>query len=132
MTTIRFRCVASALPASVISRLRAITNLSIAEIRERAAANEALLEITAFQGDWQERRRLLAAVARDIAAGALPLSMSLAHRNGEESIAPQTLENLIQQFREIELETQTDTMLELGEIDDPSQFTPDDEDWTRT
>jgi hypothetical protein len=41
------------------------------------------------------------------------------------------LQNLIGHFRHIELETQCDTMLELGEIDDPSQFSPYDDDWTK-
>jgi hypothetical protein len=40
------------------------------------------------------------------------------------------LKNMIQHFRQIELETQTDVALETGDIHDPRDFIPRDADWT--
>jgi hypothetical protein len=52
--------------------------------------------------------------------------------NGIDSPVPLAmLMNLIQGFRQTELETQMDIALETGDIDDPRDFTPSDEDWTR-
>ena len=108
-----------------------MTRLSIAEIRDRAASGTPLLEVTAFDRDWQDARVLLVRIAREIAAGELPLTVSEVHGSSESSVSPELLSNLIQHFRGIELQTQRDTMLELGELDDPAEFTPYDEDWTR-
>jgi hypothetical protein len=38
---------------------------------------------------------------------------------------------MIQHFRQIELETQTDVALETGDIHDPRDFIPRDADWTQ-
>lgn len=131
MTTLRFRSSDSILSAGLIAQLRRITQLSIAEIRSRAANHVPLFDITAFQNDWQETRYRLVQVAREIEAGRLPLIVTEVHDNDESPVPIEMLRNLIQQFREIELQTQRDTMLEMGEISDPSEFEPYDEDWTQ-
>lgn len=116
---------------SLISRLRQITRLSISEIRTRAVAGDVIFEITPFQNNWQEIRYELVRIAHEIADGALPLKVTKAYGDDESSVSVQMLYNLIGHFRQIEIETQRDTMLELGEISDPSEFTPHDEDWTK-
>ena len=108
-----------------------MTSLSIAEIRSRAAAGDAIFEITPFKSNWQDVRHSLVDIAREMASGSLSLRVTEAHGNRESPVSVQMLKNLIAHFRQIELDTQRDTMLELGEISDPSEFTPDDEDWTR-
>ena len=131
MSTLRFRTADATLPTSAIVPLRRITNLSIAEIKQRAANGEAILEITPFENDWEETRSLLVQVAREMEAGKLPLTVAEVDDAEEESpVSLEMLKNLIQHYREIELQTECNTMLELGEISDPSEFEPEDEDWT--
>jgi hypothetical protein len=131
MTTLRFRADVSNLSAPNISRLREFTGLSIADIRARASAGTPLLEITAFNNNWQDERLRLVRIANDIEAGQLPLRISELHQTQEHPVTLEILRNHIAHFRQIELETQRNAMLELGEIDDPSQFVPYDDDWTR-
>ena len=69
MTTLRFRSAEPVLSATLVMRLRRMTRLSIAEIRDRAASGTPLLEVTAFDRDWQDARVLLVRIAREIAAG---------------------------------------------------------------
>jgi hypothetical protein len=130
MTVLRFRSEAPSLSSSLISRLRRLTQLSIAEMRRRAASGEPLLEITSFQGDWDRNRVLLAQLAKEIAAGTLPLSVAEVFADAESPMSPDGLRNLLQQFRQIETDTQMHTALELGDITDPSEFEPYD-DWTQ-
>lgn len=131
MTILRFRASESPLSAALLSRLRQITPLSISEIRSRASAGEPLLEISAFTNTWREDRRKLVTITNEIQAGLLPLTVTEVHGSKESPVSINMLRNLIAHFRQIELDTQRDTMLEMGEIDDPSQFTPHDEDWTK-
>lgn len=126
-----FRCTDSKPHASSISRLRSLTSLSISDIRTRAAKGEALIEIEAFRNDWQEARLLLVNLSRLIEDGSLPLSVSDLEDGVESPVSPEMLRGLIDHYRGIELETQMHTELELGEINDRSEFVPQDEDWTR-
>lgn len=129
--TLRFRAAESTLPVALISRLRKLTGLSIADLRGRAASGETLFEIIPFNSDWEDRRTVLVQVARQIREGSLPLVVSEVYEDGTESpVSPEMLHNLIQQYRGIELDTQRSVALESGEIDDPDDFEPDDEDWT--
>jgi len=89
-----------------------------------------LIEITPFQNDWEETRLVLVSLSNSINEGSLPLTVSERLENGESCVSPELLRNLIQHFREIELETRRNTELELGEIIDSTEFEPDDEDWT--
>lgn len=75
---------------------------------------------------------MLKRLADAIRAGDLPLKVTEAWGDDEAPLSTQDLTNLIRQCREIELQTVRDKRLELGEITDPSQFVPDeDDDWTR-
>jgi hypothetical protein len=103
----------------------------MAEIRSRAVAGDPVFEVTPFQSDWQDLRRVLVQVARDISSGLLQLTVTERFASREEPVSLEMLHHLINQFRQIELDTQRDTMLELGEITDPAEFAPYDEDWTR-
>jgi hypothetical protein len=132
VSTLRFRLTDAAPSVAIISELRKLTSLSIAELRARAAAGLPLMEITPFTNTWHDDRAQLVDIARRIESGQLPLSVVEVFDDESESpVSTTMLHNLIQHFREIELQTQTDTMLELGEIEAPSQFEPYDKDWTR-
>lgn len=128
---LRFRSAEPRPSAATIARLRGITGLSISDIRNRAAQGEPLIEIVAFRGDWKQSRALLVQLAEGIEDGSLPLTVAEVSENSEAPVSPQVLRNLIQSYRQIELETQADTELELGEISSPGEFQPYDEDWTQ-
>ncbi len=131
MTTLRFRAASDSVPTSLIARLRKMTSLSISDIRQRAASGTPLLEITPFENDWEDTRELLVELAQEIATGELPLTVCEVFDEQESPVDNEMLTNLIGQCREIELETQRNTMLESGEISDPDDFEPQDEDWTQ-
>lgn len=115
----------------MIPRLRALTGLPISEIRHRIAMSQPLLEIVAFRNDWQETRYKLVRIARQIADGSLPLAVTEVVHEIESPVPLPMLLNLIQHFRQLELQTQMDVALETGEIDDPRDFIPQDADWTK-
>ncbi len=115
----------------MIATLRALTGLSIAEIRNRVASSQPLLEIVPFRNDWQNTRQKLVQIARRIEDGSLPLTVTEEANGVDVAVPLPMLLNLIQHFRQIELETQADIALETGDIDDPRDFVPPDADWTR-
>lgn len=115
----------------MIPALRKLTGLSISEIRSRVTTSQPLLEIVAFRNDWQDARHKLVQIARSIEDGSLPLTVTEGTNGADSAVPLQMLLNLIQHFRQIELETQTDVALETGDIDDPRDFVPRDADWTR-
>jgi hypothetical protein len=128
MTILRFRYEHNECPTVMIPALRALTGLSIAEIHKRIATSQPLLEIVAFRNDWEADRLKLVQIARQIGNGSLPLIVS-EETNGTDSPVPlPMLLNLIQHFCQIELETQTNIALETGDIDDPREFVPHNDD----
>lgn len=130
MATLLFRCADSNPPVTLIARFRELTQLSIGDIRQRIADGVPLIDIEPFRNDWQESRHLLVQLSRAIDNGSLPLSVSESLDGDESPVSPDMLRNLIQRYRGIEIEKQMHTDLELGEIDDPSEFQPHDDDWT--
>ncbi|MCC7419161.1 MAG: hypothetical protein IT428_02655 [Planctomycetaceae bacterium] len=132
MSTLRFRVAAGSLTTDLISRLRKLTPYSIAEIRQRVADGRPLVEIDAFENSWQDDRHLLKQLTDEIEAGTLPFVVSEGQGDKEEPVSLPALRNLIQHYREIEIETARSTELELGAIQHPDEFQPDeDDDWTR-
>jgi hypothetical protein len=104
----------------------------MSEIRDRARKGEPLLEVSAFTNQWHDDRHTLVDLARGIESNDLPFAITEVYEDGTESdVSITMLRNLLDQFRGIELQTQRDTMLELGEIENPDQFEPYDDDWTK-
>lgn len=104
----------------------------MSEIRDRARRGEPLVEVSAFTNQWQEDRQTLVDLARGMESNDLPFTVTEVCEDGTESdVSVSMLRNLLLHFREIELETQRDTMLQLGEIENPDQFEPYDEDWLK-
>ncbi|MFN5322385.1 MAG: hypothetical protein ACK49R_08790 [Planctomycetota bacterium] len=93
--------------------------------------SQPLFEIAAFRNDWQDNRVKLVQIAQQIGDGSLPLTVTEGTNGAESPVPLPMLFNLIQHFRQIELETQTDVAIETGDIDDSSEFVPRDEDWTQ-
>ena len=73
---------------------------------------------------------MLVRLSREIDGGTLPMTVVESVDGDESDVSPEMLRNLIQHYRAIEIETQMQTELELGEINDRSEFTPHDDDWT--
>ena len=131
--TLRFRYALTTLCVSDIPRLRALTNLSIGELRMRVAERAPLLEISAFENDWDHAREMLSFLADEIATGSLRLSISRLEEDDDDE-TPLTVENVhdvLSHFREIELQDQCSEDLRMGVIRDPSEFEPHDDDWTQ-
>jgi hypothetical protein len=125
----RFRCSRNQPTAADLQALRKWVSLGIAEIRRRAAANEALFEVSALEGDWHSNRIRLRELYTGIKNNSLPLMVSEARGNVDETLSLEKFYNRLRHLRQIELETQMHTQLELGEIGDRSEFQPYDEDW---
>ena len=122
MSVLRFRS-ADASP-SASSRLKTSPDHRSFNRRDSRACfvGEPLLAITPFESDWEDVRTRLVEIARDIEAGVLPLTVSEAVDEEDDDDSPvssEMLQNLIQHYRDIELQTERDSMLELGEIGDP-------------
>lgn len=131
MTILRFRYADTSCPVSMIAAMRSLTGLSIADIKDRIATSQPLFEIIAFRNDWQETRYTLVRIAKQLEEGTLPLTVTEESNGFVTPVPLSMLKNMIQHFRQIELETQTDVALETGDIDDPRDFIPRDADWTQ-
>jgi hypothetical protein len=115
----------------MIAAMRTLTGLSIADIKNRIATSQPLFEIVAFRNDWEKTRYTLVRIAKQIEEGTMPLIVTEESNGFVTEVPLSTLKNMIQRFRQIEIETRTDVELETGEIDDPRDFIPQDADWTR-
>ena len=130
MATLLFRCADPNPPISLIARFREFTQFSIGDIRQRITDGVPLIEIEPFRNDWQQSRHLLMRLSRAIDDGSLPLSVAESLDGDESPVTPDMLRNLIQRYRGIETDDQMHTDLQLGEINDPAEFQPHDDDWT--
>ena len=83
-----------------------------------------------FRKDWEETSYALVRMAKQIEEGTMPLTVTEESNGFVTPVPLPVLKKIIQHFRQIELETQTDVALETGEIDDPRDFIPRDTDWT--
>lgn len=84
---------------------------------DRPAQGVPLLEFSAFTNQWQDDRHTLVNLARGIEFNDLPFAVTEVYEDGTEcDISVTMLRNILSHFREIELQTEHDTMLELGEI----------------
>jgi ABC-type Na+ transport system ATPase subunit NatA len=128
---LRFRYADTTCPTAMIPTLRNLTGLSIAEIRRRIAISEPLYEITPFRNDWQEKREMLVAIARGIEDDSMPLIVTEKTNGVDTLVSLDMLKNIIQHFRQIELQIEIETMLKNGEINDPDEFISTEPDWTQ-
>ncbi|MFO0885805.1 MAG: hypothetical protein U0894_16745 [Pirellulales bacterium] len=131
MTILQFRYAQNECPASMIAALRALTGLSIADIRNRIAMSQPLFEIIPFRRDWVETRYKLVKIVKQIADGTLPFNVTEESNGFVTPVPIPMLQNIVHRLRQIELETQTDMALETGDIDDPNDFMPRDAAWTQ-
>ena len=111
---------------------RGISKKSISEIKEAAAQGYPVREFKAFSGEWRDERKELVEVYRHFESSENPpyRIKEVDNYGLDEFLTPEKLRNRIEHWREIELETECDIELELGEISHPDEFEPKSENWT--
>lgn len=104
-----------------------LTGESAMQVKKKVSAGLPLLEVVPWQKNWHHVRNRLPGLVEDER-----FRFAEVYENGdEEDLTPIRLRNRLEHWRGIELETQRDLDLEEGLIDDPEDFVPHDEDWSR-
>ncbi|PSF11693.1 hypothetical protein [Marinobacter shengliensis] len=115
---------------SDIKILRRISSLGISEIKEASAEGRAIRRFEIFGSEWETERMKLVEVYNLYASNSdTPFYILDTESDKPKKISPAELSNKIKFWREIELETQMNSDLENGYINNPSEFEPHDEDW---
>lgn len=129
----RFKVSHSHLSAGEIVALKSVSGRSISEIKGRAAAGKALLDIPTLSGEWPRSKRLVVSLLDQIEGGTLPLAVYLVEEVDEsvESEEPVTVgqaRDRLRFLREISIEQDMLMQLEQGFISSPDEYTPLDDD----
>ncbi len=124
MSSIRFRAGKKQLLPSELAAIRRASNLSISEIQRKALIAEWLFEIPIFSGEWPNSKPQLVNLLKAIQAGSLPL---LVFEYSETTLEEQALSitqafQRLQYFRDIALEQDMRTQLEMGYISSPEEY----------
>src|SRR5262245_8064334 len=134
MASIRFKSRTSLLPVDALRELRSLTTASVAELRLRAERGEPLLEFRVFCHPWDETKRSIRRVLELIENGRLPLLIFEFRGSAggfparEEELAPTTLRQRFETWKQIANEAQMLTELEEGYIKSPDEFVPNEDD----
>ena len=135
MESFRFRSSQRVLSAQVIHALRQFTLLDISELKARAAGGRPLLEFPILDNNWQESRRTIKRLLARIEQGDLLLDIT-EYREGddfapqEEPLSAAGLKERLHVLREINIEQDMASQLEMGYIKSPREYEPTDEDET--
>ncbi|EJE53094.1 hypothetical protein PMI14_02168 [Acidovorax sp. CF316] len=133
----RFKPSHQDLSAPQIAAIRRISPHSIAEIRRRAVANESVLDIPVFSGEWPASKAQVMALLHGIEAGTLPLAVFDAaisagapaqDSSPEQPLTVAQARQRLQVLRDIALEQDMHAQLEAGHIASPEEYTPLPED----
>lgn len=133
----RFKPSHQDLSAPQIAAIRRISPHSIAEIRRRAVANESVLDIAVFSGEWPASKAQVMALLHGIEAGTLPLAVFDAaisagapaqDSSPEQPLTVAQARQRLQVLRDIALEQDMHAQLEAGHIASPEEYTPLPED----
>ncbi len=116
------------LSAQQIAAIRRISPHSIAEIRRRAVANESVLDIPVFSGEWPASKAQVVALLRSIETGQMPLAVYAVRGSEEEHLGVAKARQRLQFLRGIALEQDMHAQLEAGHIGSPEEYTPLPED----
>ena len=122
----------SNLEAKDIKFLRGICKKSISEIREASASSKPIREIEIFETGWEEEKIEIVQIYRlFVSEPSPPFSVKEVDEYGlDETLTPEMFRNRIEHWRGIELETEMNNELELGEILHPDEFKPSSDEWT--
>lgn len=110
-----------------IRLLRSYSDASISEIRRAAETGSSIRDFRIFEGDWQSERIIIAKLYREFAgSSAVPFVLG---EEGQRFETPESFRQWLEGLRQIELQTQRDTDLEMGFIRTPEEFEPHDDEW---
>jgi hypothetical protein len=112
--------------------LRSLCSQSISEIKAASRNGVPVLSIESFEGDWESNRKILAKVAREyqVSGGVYFFVRTKEAEFDAEFLSPEEYIESLQGLRELELEAQLNSDLEMGYISSPEEFVPHDEEWT--
>lgn len=127
--TLRFKSSKQHLTASEVGALRGACDLSIAEIRSRAATDVFLLEIPVFSGEWPKSKPRLLSLLAAIENGSLPMRVLMVDESSDSSGCEEELTVLqareqLSRFREIALQQDMHQQLSLGHIKSEEEYVP--------
>lgn len=124
----RFKPSHPGLSALQIAAIRRVSPHSIAEIRRRAVANESVLDIAIFSGEWPASKAQVVELLQGIETGQMPLAVYAARGSEEEHLGVAKARQRLQLLRGIALEQDMHAQLEAGHIGSPEEYVPLPED----
>jgi hypothetical protein len=107
---------------------RALCRDSVATLRKKAEAREAIAEIRIFADAWRENRSRLPGWLKLLRGDPAAFAVSQVRDGEEEPLSAELFAARLAHLRQIELETQRQTDLEEGFITSPDEFEAHDED----
>ena len=101
------------------------------DIKQASSKQSALIEIESFDSNWEENKALLSTLSKLYSGeGEVPFSIwSYESDNDFSILSPEQFNEYLKGLRSIEIETQRNIDLEMGHINNPSEFEPHDDDW---
>lgn len=106
---------------------REISTKSISEILRASETKTSIRDFKILGTEWNEEKKVLAKIMnRFITDESVPFQLI----EDNELMTQEFAQNRLRFWRGIELETEMDVELELGEISHSHEFKPSSEDWT--
>ncbi|WP_336366437.1 hypothetical protein [Marinobacter sp. C2H3] len=117
--------------ATDIAQLRKLFGSAISDIKLASKLRKPLVEIEPFTTNWDEEKFYLAKLYRLLVGQAsVPFEiLEGSSLEDAEFLSSGALYSRLATLREIELEQQRLTDLEMGYIGSPEEFRPHDQDW---
>ncbi|MBU2709054.1 hypothetical protein KCM76_23865 [Zooshikella marina] len=110
-----------------IKVLREITNESLSSIKEASIKGNSIIEYKFFEGDWENVRETLKQLY--VRWENDPPPFTLIETDTDELISIADLYSILKNARELEIQQQRNSDLEMGYINNPEEFEKHDEDW---
>ena len=120
------------LDARGIKAIRKFSNLSIAELKNRALRDAAILDFEIFGSDWQNSRTTISHLLSEIERAQLPLRVFRFNEYADKSIEEQELtveeaRAVLAEIQSTALEQDMHAQLEAGHINAPEEYVPDED-----
>jgi hypothetical protein len=116
-----------AITTADVTILRSISACSILEIKRAASMGTPVRSFHIFGKNWESERNELVEIYKLYSQSPVPFIVSDSEPG--ETLDPEDLYSRFLLWRSIELETQKNTDLECGYINNLEEFVPHDDDW---
>ena len=113
-----------------IKILRHISSLSIAEIKLASREQTPIRTFEIFGNDWDNQRKELLDIYKLYLSNNPPFII-IDSEDQINPLSPTKLKLKLEFWRSIEIDTQMNSDLEMGYINNPADFEQHDEDWTK-